>query len=394
MSTARLLSIALILIVSACIDRLEYSVGLPKDLPISVSGFISNQPGPYTVYLNSSFDIGSKVNLKNPVLAKHVNLLDELGNDEELVEVQSGVYQTSSTQGRIGGVYTLRLEFLDGSVYESIPDTILMPGKIDSLYHEFTTVQDNSGATSYGFNVLANARGNSQNDIRYIWKMIGTFKAITHPELFSTVHPNGCYPIPEEFNKCNYMPLCTGLRNTAPRNIIPRNPIDFKRVGPCECCTCWYQIFNNTPILSDAIYNTKINYSALPIYRIPLSEWIFMFKIHTEVTQTTLTLNSFQFFKSIKDQRDAVGSLFQPITGKIPNSFKQISGTPKPINGIFFAGGMTSKSMYIAPEDVPNQVPVPIVDFAPRGAAPGLGWISCLELFPNATNTKPDFWVE
>ena len=108
-SLRKYFAIVSVLILSACVDRIQFDIDLPPTLPVSVSGHITNQPGPYKVYLNSSFDIESKSNPKIPVSAKHVNLLDELGNDEELVEVECGVYQTSTTQGRIGGVYKIRI---------------------------------------------------------------------------------------------------------------------------------------------------------------------------------------------------------------------------------------------------------------------------------------------
>jgi len=382
-SLRKYFSIASILILSACVDRLQFDIDLPQTLPVSISGHITNQPGPYKVYLNSSFDIESKSNPKTPVSAKHVNLLDELGNNEELGEVETGVYQTTSTQGRVGGVYKIRIEFEDDRVYESIPDTLLAPGAIDSVYFEFTSIANYSGATNYGFDVYANSQGNGGNDIRYMWSMTGTFKSITRPEI-QKANGGGCYPIPEDFGKCNYVPLCTGLRNIAQ---VGRPPI-FSRVGPCECCTCWYKIFNNSPILSNEIFSSMVSYQNVLIYRVPLDSWIFMFKIHIEVTQATLTENSFQFFKRIRDQKEAVGSLFQPITGKIPSTFIQLKGTTTPITGIFYAKGIHSKYIYIIPADVPRPVSIPFVDFSK------IGWLSCLELFPNATNIKPDFWKD
>ncbi len=388
-SLRKYFAIASVIILSACVDRIQFDIDLPQSLPVSVSGHITNLPGPYKVYLNSSFDIESKSNPKLPVSAKHVNLLDELGNDEELVEVDSGVYQTSTTQGRIGGVYKIRIEFEDDRVYESIPDTLLAPGAIDSVYSEFTSIVNSSGATTYGFDVYVNSHGNGSNDSRYLWRMTGTFKAITHPEI-SLYPKGGCYPIPEGFGRCNYIPLCTGLRNIAPRG----GGLDYERIAPCECCTCWYQLFNNSPILSDALFTDNQKYNRVSVYRIPLDQWIFMFKIHTEISQSTLTENTFHFFKSIRGQKEAVGSLFQPVTGKIPNTFIQLNGTTTPIAGIFYAAGVASKSKYITPADVPSQIPIPTVSFAPRGNQPGFGWVSCLDLLPNATNIKPDFWVD
>jgi hypothetical protein len=382
----RPLSFVSIIILSSCVDRISYSVTSPLNLPVAVYGYISNKPGPYQVNINSSVDPESTASPRVAVSARHVNLLDDLGNNEELHEVSTGIYKTSPTgiQGRIGGVYKLRVELLNGNIFESTPDTLLSPGTIDTLYYNFNERVDFSGQTSYGFDVKVNAHANEQRGARYMWNFAGTFKAITHPELLSTARA-GCYPDPERHGLCNFLPLCTGLRLT---------DSGYQRVGPCTCCTCWYQIFNNAPILSDEIYNSSGIYNGVPIYRIRLNEWIFMFKVHAEVIQSTLTTNSFRFFKSIRDQKVALGSLFQPITGKIPGNFIQVAGTPASINGIFYATGTSNKNSYITPDDVPHSIPVPQVDFSPQINGGGIGWLSCLELFPNATNVKPDFWID
>lgn len=389
----RSLAICLILIASSCVDRIIFDVDLPQELPLVVSGYISNQPGPYHVYLTSSFDTQSNVNQKTPVSAKKVTIMDEQGATEDLTEIEPGVYQTNETNGRVGGIYTLKIELADGRMYESLPDTLLAPGKIDSLYHVFNPEQDYTGAINYGFDISINAQGNEKNDLRYMWSMTGTFKANTQPWRFLPGQ-GSCYPIPDKLNKCNYIPLCTGLRNLASRNFIPNYPIDFEVIGPCECCTCWYQVFTTSPILSDDFFTAVSDYSELPIYRVPLNEWIFMFKIHIQVSQATLTDNTFRFFRSIRDQKDAIGSLFQPISGKVPSGFVQLSGAPAPISGLFYAAGISSNSMYITPYDVPGQIPIPVVNYEPRNNGPGQGWVSCLELFPNAANVKPAFWED
>jgi hypothetical protein len=367
------------------VDRIFYDLDLPQGLPIVIYGNISNQPGPYQVTINSSFDTQAQENHKTPVSATHVNLVDDLGVNEELQQVTAGVYQTSPTgiQGRIGGVYKLRVELQDGRIYESTPDTLLSAGTIDTLYHTFKSKPNSSGQTHYGFDVTIDSHGNEKNKARYMWNFTGTFKAITHPELMRNP---ACYPLPEEHIICNTLPPCTGLRNNSPS---PSQGVNFIRVAPCTCCMCWYQIFNNSPILSDEIFNSNGSYLALPIYTVPLNEWIFMFKIHAEVTQSALTKNSFRFFKSIRDQKLALGSLFQPITGKIPTTFIQLEGSTGTVNGIFYAAGISSKKIYITPEDVHPPVQVPIVHFEY-----GVGAVSCLELFPNATIVKPAFWID
>ncbi len=378
MSASKLLSIISILLLASCIDRINFDINLPYDLPIAIDGHITNLPGPYQVSITRSFDTQSSEYLRTSVSAKHINLMDELGNNEELIEVAAGLYETSATgmQGRIGGVYKIRIELFDGRIYESLPDTLLPPGSIDRLYHDFNSKLNEAGEQQYGFDLKVDAKGNDRSEARYMWSMTSTFKSITHPEL-TNPRRSRCYPIPEEFGRCNFIPLCTGLRHGI-------------RVDPCECCTCWYKLFNTAPILSYDLISANGNYNTLPIYRIPLVDWIFMFKVHTQVSQSTLTDNTFRFFKSIKDQKNAIGSLFQPVTGKIPTTFTQIAGTTAPVNGIFYAAGIDTKSMYITRDDVPNQSLIPEVDFNIEG----MGWFSCLELYPNATTTKPSFWVD
>ena len=385
MNASRIISVISILILASCIDQIIYDIDLPDNLPVSVEGHITNRQGPYYVHITSSFDINSKSDLKIPVSARKVELTDELGNSEELVEVKEGVYETRSTQGRIGGVYQIRVEFLDGRIYESIPDTLLPPGMIESIYYEFTLKQNLQEDKQYGFDLKVDSRENGRAGRHYIWNTKTTFKALTHPELIDPLKSQ-CHPLLDDrTQKCNFLPLCTGLRNVAPPIAAPI----FERVGPCECCICWYDIFNTSPILSDDLFQASGSYKGLDVYRIPLNGWIFMFKVHTEVTQSTLTLNSFQFFKRIKDQKDAVGSLFQPVIGKIASTFIQVSGTPTPIHGIFYAAGVDTASRFITREEVPNQYQLSLADSYRAG-----GIISCLELFPNATTSKPDFWED
>ena len=117
---------------------------------------------------------------------------------------------------------------------------------------------------------------------------------------------------------------------------------------------------------------------------IPLDAWIFQHRVYAKVTQFTLSRNAFEFWKSVKDQKTAINSLFQPVTGKIKTNFVQVSGTPVGVDGLFFASGVASKAMFIDREDVKSSVPIP---------EPGIPFgESCLKLFPYSTDQKPEFW--
>jgi len=351
-----------------------------------VDGSITNRPGPYRIKISSGFDTKSEVQQRVPVSLRWIKVMELIQQEEEeLVEVSTGTYETRATglQGRVGGVYQIQFELLDGRVYESLPDTLLAPGTIESVYSTFNAQEDNDGVDTYGFDIGLSTKGNATAGGRYMWKMKGTFKAITRPELIN-IAKSQCFPFTVNgAQRCNFLPPCTGLKNVA----MPWELARFERIGPCTCCTCWYDIYNNSPLLNnDVLPTTSANFSDIFLGRIPVNEWIFMFKIYVEVSQATITNQTARFFQSIKDQQDATNNIFQPITGKIPSNFKQVEGEASPINGLFYAAGVDARTILITPEDVPNKNLIP--EFA------GLDAISCLELFPNSTNVKPAFWED
>lgn len=376
----------LLVLLFSCIDRLDFDVELPLGIPLTVDGNITNQPGPYRIKISSGFDTKSEVQQRVPISLRWLKVMElTTQQEEELVEVSKGTYETSATgiQGSVGGVYKIQFELMDGRVYESLPDTLLAPGTIESVYSNFSAEKNSKGVDEYGFDIGLSAVGNTQAKGRYMWKMKGTFKAITRPELINTAKSQ-CFPFTVNgAQRCNFLPPCTGLQNVALPWELPR----FERIGPCTCCTCWYDIYNNSPLLNnDVLPTTSANFSDIFLGRIPVNEWIFMFKIYVEVSQATITNQTSRFFQSIKDQQDATNNIFQPITGKIPSNFVQLEGTPSPINGLFYAAGVDARTILITPGDVPNPNLIP--EFA------GLDAISCLELFPNSTNVKPAFWED
>ena len=374
-------SIVLIVAASACVDRIYVDIVGGRVYSVSIYGYISDKPGPYQIQVNKSYDIESKLSTRIPVSVKSMVLSDDQGVQEELSEVEEGVYQTSinGIRGAIGRAYKIRIELFDGRVYESIPDTLFTGGKVDSLYYNFIEENTMTGASQYGFDIMTNSSSGNSNHHRFLWQFTGTFKADTHPEYNHKV----C----EYYNgKCNYAPLCSGLINVGGPTLATAI---WERVKPCECCTCWYSIYNNTPILSDNLFNQTGIYYGIKVQNVPLNPWIFKYKLHVEVNQLSLSSAAFQFWRAIKDQKEAIGSLFQPVTGIVPTNFVQVSGENTPIIGLFYSVSISSRSFFITPNDVPRAGLSVINPTIPPQ------WNdSCLTLFPNATTTKPSFWID
>ena len=104
-----------------------------------------------------------------------------------------------------------------------------------------------------------------------------------------------------------------------------------------------------------------------------------------------MSRESYRFFQAIKDQRDAVNSLFQPISGRMPLNFTQTEGKPEVVQGLFYAAGVSSKALFIERNDVPGNADLPELNDLINL---GIGQQSCLDMFPNATTVRPSFWKD
>ncbi len=374
-----IVSLFLILLTSACVDRVSFDIGQPSTFPVVIEGNISDQPGPYKILISKAFDIESKYSIKTPVNVARVVISDGQGNQEQLSMVTDGEYQTAPNgiRGEVGHAYSLKVEFRDGRIYESIPDTLYQAGSVDSIYYNFIESKDVNGTSRYGFDIIFNSSSGTLNNFYFLWKFTGTFRADTHPEL-QAIDKGGC----QQYNgKCNWKPICSGLVNIA----SPDFPPIFEQREPCSCCTCWYNIYNDHLQLSDNHFLESGRFTGIKLHTVPLNGWIFLHKLHVQVSQRSLSRQAFLFWKSIKAQKEAINSLFQPVSGKVQSNFIQAEGLPGEVYGFFYSTSESTKTLYITRQDVPNVEMIPDV----------ADWNdSCLSLFPFGSTEKPTFWVE
>ena len=384
-----ILSVIAILSSAACVDRINFDIGSGDTFPVVIDGFISDEPGPYIIRVSKAFDIESKFSIKTPISIKQLVLSDDQGVSEVLSEISNGVYKTDSTgiRGIVGRVYKLRVELLTGRVYESIPDTLQSAGTVDSVYFNFTQGKVKiDGTTSYGFDVFFNSSAGSKSNNYFLWKFTGTYQVKTNPQFHRIACATIADDCPNAVANCGCpQPLpCSGY-------IQVGSIYNLTYKSPCTCCSCWVKIYNSVPIISDRQFVEDGRFRDIKVHYAPLTPYTLMFKMHAEVKQLSLSHNAFSFWKAVKDQKEATNSLFQPVTGRISANFKQISGPPGPVEGIFFAAGVSSKAIYIVPNDVPfpglipQDKPFPYVNKIDFG--------SCLD-FPNSTTKRPSFWVD
>lgn len=355
------------LLLIACVDPLDFEINLPAVFPVTISGFISDNAESHRVTISKAFDIESRIPTRDPILNCKVYLEDGQSSRKLFAEIAPGVYEVTGVQGSIGVAYTLTAELPDGRVYQSLPDILPPPGKMDSLYFNFHFNKN-------GFEIFFDATLPAEQQ-QFLWALRGTFKATTRPQ-FET---GNCYRT--ERGVCNYRDPCSGIKNVG-----TDYNFNLVQVEPCTCCTCWYDFFNQKVLLSDFIFPPKGKFTGTRIYDLALNGWVLMERVRIEVAMRSLSPQAFRFWKAIQNQQEAVNSLFQPLGGQIPSNFVQKKGAAAPVFGLFYATSISTKVMYINRWDVPYEELIPPVD------DPKLGAFSCLKLFPHATTSKPTFW--
>jgi len=330
-------SFVLVLFCTACVDRINFNVGFPEVFPLVVDGFISTESGPYLVKVSGAYDIESKSTFRIPISVKSMTIRDDQGLQENLQEGIKGFYYTNHLQGQVGHVYTLHIEMLDGRIYESLPDTLYPGGTVDKVYYQFRTQTAQSGVTESTFDVFFDSSAGSRH-YNYLWKFTGTYQA------------------------------------------------------DISCCQCYVDLVNPYPMVSNDQFIADGKFIGIKAMTVPVNPWIFMHKIHAQVSQRSLSRRAFDFWKAVAAQLKGVNSLFQPITGKIAGNFVQLAGEDSPLQGIFYATDVASNSVFIYRNDVPNENLIPKLELSPATANYDPANNTCPGLFPNSTTKKPTYW--
>lgn len=331
-----------LLLVGACIDRLHFDAESIDGGAIVVQGSITTKPGPYTVKLSQASNADDNLFFKSPISAREVILSDDVGNVEKLTSEEAGTYHTSlnGIQGVVGRKYSLRIELVDGSVFESIPDEMKPVGHIDSLYYQFESRQPINMPTEYGFHVYIDA----QNESDFVrWRFTGTFKADAFPQYHSI--NNQCKTLPDP-------PPCSGFTQVG--------QYEFIKTGECTCCTCWVSDGDEKPRLNDETITTNGTFKKIEMAYIPFDALRFQYKKYMlKVEQMSLSREAYEFWKLIRDQKDAESNIFQPAIGKIRTNFVSTNSDKKLI-GIFYASAIEEKILFITGAN--PRVPYPEFD--------------------------------
>ena len=374
----------------SCIDRLD--INIPNALPqLVVEGNITDRPGPYAVKITYTKKLAD-YNSPPPVAVKEVIIFDNVGNRETLSQTSSAIFQTSALglRGTIGREYFVRIELSNGKIYESVPERINPAGAIDTAYYEFEQYKPEKDETKYQFRIFMDSRGNEEGKGKnfFLWKLTGTYRVETRPELHFILTPG---PVKDPRP-------CSGFVLD-----LKSNTIGYLK--PCECCQCWANLVDKKPNVSDGYIVANGKFNRVDMGVIPIEFWHFWDKTLVTVEQLSLSKTAFDYWKTIKDQKEGATSLFQPAFGKARSNIFLKNGQEE-VQGIFYAAGVTKKTFFLTANHIPlgpgiippppslppRWVPLPGFEDPNFDSPPFVIRESCLLAFSNSSTQQPLDW--
>ncbi len=179
--------ILVFLVVPSCIDPLYFDKG-ETTKSLVVDGLITNEPGPYVLYLTRTTEYNSYYVNAEEVEGAIVLISDDKGNSELLTESYvPGIYKTDpdGIRGIPGRYYKIKIETPDGMQYESGPELLNTVPGIDTVYYERQKNQEmddnNIVQTFEGFQIYFDTADPENDKNYYMWTWIGTHEVHTQP---------------------------------------------------------------------------------------------------------------------------------------------------------------------------------------------------------------------
>lgn len=330
------------LLVYSCIEPFDFNIKGDKSESLVVEGLITNEPGPYFVYLTRTTDYGSTIESIEVVESANVIISDDLGNSETLTETRPGIYETNpdSIQGIQGRSYKVIIETPDGKQYESIPELLSSVPEIDSIYYEFREMRSIDGTLDNRINVYIDASVPENIGNFFLLKWHGIYEVFTQPEAY----------------------------------IYRGSP------APKECCAqCWVSEYNTDLIIVNDKYVIGNKIEKQKVISIPAISEYFNYKYYAIIEQLSLTKKAYDYYDLVSKQINYAGSFFEPPPAIIKGNIQNIHDPKDPVFGYFGASSVTKNSVFIPGSAVPYYL---------------YPWImpdDCRTI-TNSTAVRPSFW--
>lgn len=296
----------------SCIDEYFPEVGQKYEQILVVDGMITNQPPPYTVKLSYSTRLERPE--FTPAMGFEVQIADDLGNIEYLVEYEPGIYQSATTGmvGTAGRKYRLLLHSPQGESYTSAFELLEQPVEIDSVYAEVEYQEDPEYLHDLeGLRFYVDTKETPADSSYFLWKLDGTYQYTA-----------------------NYY-----IKYVFDGQMKPFTQYD-------SLYTCWHT-YRVPEIFTVQTANLSEPYvRRFPLHFVNTQDRKLSIRYSLLTRQIRITREAHTYWNELKKQNDNAGSLFPTQPFQIQGNITNIAETDELVLGYFMAGGESQKRTF------------------------------------------------
>jgi hypothetical protein len=304
-----------------------------------------------------SYTMGYYENTEIPVSDATVVIIDNIGNQVELLEESAGSYKPASDEfkGVIDRVYTLHVNTPDGNEYESAPVKINEKPVIDSIYARTGELE----VISYNPDGEPVTKANIQEGF-YLFTDLSA-------ETDSTVY-------------CRFNTSVTKLFSNINLNAITPTYL-YKWEAPVAIDDFFSVDFTITKNGRQILPEHKIGYLQWIDYHPPgysesFSPWVVILKAYA------ITAGVYDYYHSIDRQLNSDNQMFAPVPSQIKTNIHCVNDPARTVSGIFEASSMAVSYKAFLYIDQDRRVRSKTLTEFPDFLESGSQW-----------NNPPDFWV-
>jgi hypothetical protein len=348
------ISLILVLTLSFWGCQEVYIADLKKVEPLLVvEGLVTNQPGPYRIRLSVAGRF-QEPPVNYGVSGAQVSILVSDGTQEDLLELSPGNYFTSDDfRGEIGKHYTLLISAPDGHQYTSLPQELLPPLIIDSIYGVFgeRVFYKHSSVSNTLFPINVNGT------FAFI-STSGSGESTTRFRFSTSLYVQ--YGVPISDVAVNHCWIKKPITNFQPTDIGFFSNLD----GGSEEIGFAPHLANGLPHMGypPGLYYDQVRVLINKVY--------------------TLNQASYAFHKAKNDQLNTDGRIFDPINAQLPGNIQCVSDPERVVLGLFEASAekiLTYRIVRNSLQGTVTIIPLPSMENIPDEG--------CL------MNQFPPFWV-
>ncbi|MCB2196681.1 MAG: DUF4249 domain-containing protein [Bacteroidetes bacterium] len=344
-----------------------------------IDGILTNKNEPCTIKISysSPVDFPEFATVENC----EVSIIENENNRMDLSEMEPGVYTSSPDDfiGIPGNTYSLYVKTPNGNEYKTDPQLMNDPVDIDSVYAEFTTLEDPDyahGLPGYKFSISTEQSSVEEN--YFLWNMTETYQYHADYKL------HGMYNKWGEFLEIG---------------------IDTSDIFS-DVYWCW-KTQNSGYVVTGTTDNLSTpQISKQPILFVGTDTRKLQKRYSLLVNQYSITEETYSFWKKIQDQSSNDNFLVANQPFKIIGNLKNINNPDEEVYGYFTVATVDQTRIFVDKPSAPFYYTICFVNYdldnpisnyyvISEEGYPGTVYGGCLDCTSKSgTIEKPDFWID